>query len=145
MEQFTFLSFQGTVAHAAWQIIAPINDSIIFKSIFNSPRENSSVASAKDWLPTLLYKDDRDDQDDRGGLFVESTFEPFLSGPLQIKLTPQYYLGRAFFGGEEGSLINDNVFGLKGSVNVAITPMTQLEGRVEFLTFQDFITTLWSK
>ena len=78
------------------------------------------------------------DQDDRGGLFIESTFEPFISGPLQIKLTPQYYLGRAFFGGEEGSLINDNVFGLKGSVNVAITPTTQLEGQVKFLTFKDF-------
>ncbi|MCL2923487.1 MAG: DUF3769 domain-containing protein [Trichodesmium sp. MAG_R04] len=78
------------------------------------------------------------DQDDRGGLFVESTFEPFLPGPLQIKLTPQYYLGRAFFGGEEGALISDNVFGLKSSVNVAITPTTQLEGRVEFLTFKDF-------
>ena len=78
------------------------------------------------------------DQDDRGGLFVESTFEPFLPGPLQIKLTPQYYLGRAFFDGEEGAVISDNVFGLKGSVNVAITTTTKLEGRVEFLTFKDF-------
>ncbi len=78
------------------------------------------------------------DQDDRGGLFVESTFEPFLPGPFQVRLTPQYYLERAFFGAEDDSPIDDNVFGLKVSLNGAITPQTQVEGQATFLTFKDF-------
>ncbi|MEB3341563.1 DUF3769 domain-containing protein, partial [Okeania sp.] len=78
------------------------------------------------------------DQEDRGGLFIESTFEPFIPGPIRIKLTPQYYLERAFFGGEGDSPINGNVFGLKASVDGAITPTTQVEGRATILTFKDF-------
>ncbi|MGK7920748.1 MAG: DUF3769 domain-containing protein [Trichodesmium sp.] len=78
------------------------------------------------------------DQDDRGGLFVESTFEPFLPGPVQVRLTPQYYIERAFLGGEDDSPIDSNVIGLKASINGAITPTTLLQGRATFLTFEDF-------
>ncbi len=111
---------------------------LVFDQRFSLPlfRERTVIdRQQRDPLPIQIGYD----QDDRGGLFVESTFEPFVPGPLQIRLTPQYYLERAFFGGgEDDSPIDGNVLGLKASVNGAITPTTQLEGRATFLTFKDF-------
>ncbi|WP_143438416.1 DUF3769 domain-containing protein, partial [Hydrocoleum sp. CS-953] len=111
---------------------------LVFDQRFSLPlfRERTVIdRQQRDPLPLQIGYD----QDDRGGLFVESTFEPFVPGPLQIRLTPQYYLERAFFGGgEDDSPIDGNVIGLKASVNGAITPTTQLQGRATFLTFKDF-------
>ncbi len=110
---------------------------LVFDQRFSLPlfRERTIIdRQQRDPLPIQIGYD----QDDRGGLFVESTFEPFLPGPLQIKLTPQYYLERAFLGDEDDSPIDGNVVGLKASVNGSITPTTRLEGRATFLTFEDF-------
>ena len=110
---------------------------LVFDQRFSLPlfRERTVIdRQQRDPLPIQIGYD----QDDRGGLFVESTFVPLLPGPLQIKISPQYYLERAFFGDEDDSPIDGNVLGLKASVNGAITPTTQLEGRATFLTFEDF-------
>ncbi|NEQ37551.1 MAG: DUF3769 domain-containing protein [Okeania sp. SIO3I5] len=124
--------------------LSPLQDELItkksrlvFDQRFSLPlfRERTIIdRQQRDPLPLQIGYD----QDDRGGLFVESTFEPFLPGPFQIRVTPQYYLERAFFGDEDDSPIDGNVVGLKASVNGSITPTTQLEGRATFLTFEDF-------
>ncbi|NEP87182.1 MAG: DUF3769 domain-containing protein [Okeania sp. SIO2C2] len=110
---------------------------LVFDDRFSLPlfRERTIIdRNQRDPLPIQIGYD----QDDRGGLFVETTFEPPLQIPFQVRLTPQYYLERAFLGDEGDSPIDDNVFGLKASVNGSITPTTQLEGRATFLTFKDF-------
>lgn len=110
---------------------------LVFDERFSLPlfRERTIIdRNQRDPLPIQIGYD----QDDRGGLFVETTFEPPLQIPFQVRLTPQYYLERAFLGDEGDSPVDDNVFGLKASVNGSITPTTQLEGRATFLTFKDF-------
>jgi len=110
---------------------------LVFDQRFSLPlfRERTIIdRQQRDPLPLQIGYD----QDDRGGLFVESTFEPLIPGPFRIRVTPQYYLERAFFGDEDDSPIDGNVVGLKASVNGAVTPTTQLEGRATFLTFEDF-------
>ncbi|NES64327.1 MAG: DUF3769 domain-containing protein [Okeania sp. SIO2D1] len=110
---------------------------LVFDNRFSLPlfRERTIIdRNQRDPLPIQIGYD----QDDRGGLFVETTFEPPLQIPFQVRLTPQYYLERAFLGDEGDSPIDDNVFGLKASINGSITPTTQLEGRATFLTFKDF-------
>ena len=110
---------------------------LVFDQSFSLPlfRDRTIIdRSQREPLPIQIGYD----QDDRGGLYIESTFEPPFTVPFQVRLTPQFYLERAILGDEEDSPIDGNVFGLKASINGSITPTTQVEGRATFLTFEDF-------
>jgi hypothetical protein len=124
--------------------LSPLQDELIttksrlvFDQSFTLPlfrRRTVIDRSERDPLPIQIGYD----QDDRGGLFFESTYELPLPIPFQVRVTPQYYLERAILGDEGDSPVDGNVFGLKASVNGSITPQTQIEGRATFLSFEDF-------
>ena len=65
------------------------------------------------------------DAEDRGGLFVERTFEIVNTPTVRFNVTPQYFLQKAVF--EEG-VIDPSVFGLRARVNATLGPRTTLVG-----------------
>jgi hypothetical protein len=75
------------------------------------------------------------DQKDRGGLFVQGSFNPLPKGKFNLKLTPQFYIQRAINGTEGGTA---DLFGLKASLDGNISPQTKLFARADFLTFDGF-------
>jgi hypothetical protein len=65
------------------------------------------------------------DAEDRGGLFVERTFEIVNTPTVRFNVTPQYFLQKAVF--EEG-VIDPSVFGLRARVNATLGPRTTVVG-----------------
>ncbi len=66
------------------------------------------------------------DDEDRGGFYIERTFEPINNAIASFTITPQYFVQRAIDQG--GNLLAANLFGLISDLDVAITPTTNLEG-----------------
>lgn len=75
------------------------------------------------------------DQKDRGGLFVQGSFNPLPKGKFNLKLTPQFYIQRAINGSDGGTA---DLLGLKASLDGNISPQTKLFARADFLTFDGF-------
>ncbi|MBD1809424.1 DUF3769 domain-containing protein [Microcoleus sp. FACHB-SPT15] len=65
------------------------------------------------------------DSEDRGGLFVERTFEIVNTPAVRFNVTPQYFLQKAVF--EEG-VIDPSVFGVRARVNATLSPRTTVVG-----------------
>lgn len=63
------------------------------------------------------------DDDERGGLFAERTFDIVSTPAVRFSLTPQYFLQRAIF---EDGIINPSAFGLKARFDAIISPRTTL-------------------
>lgn len=79
------------------------------------------------------------DREDRGGFYVQGSFEPMKTGDLRITLAPQFYLERAILGDEEKSPpFNPNLYGLKIGLDATLSPTTSLTGRANFISFEDF-------
>jgi hypothetical protein len=72
------------------------------------------------------------DGNDRGGLFVERSFEVLNTPNLRFSVTPQYFLQRAIF--EEG-VIDPSVFGVRARLDGTLGPRTTLTGRAVLTTF----------
>ncbi len=72
------------------------------------------------------------DSRDRGGMFIERTFEPISNDRVRFSLTPQLLVQRAFTG-KSGETWLDN-FGLYSNLGVQIGPSTFLEGRLNLAT-----------
>ena len=66
------------------------------------------------------------DGEDRGGLFVERTFEVLNTPAVRFSVTPQYFIQRAIF--DEG-IINSSVFGVRAKLEGTIGPRTTFSGR----------------
>ncbi len=66
------------------------------------------------------------DGEDRGGLFIERSFNVFSTPNLQFSVTPQYFIQKAVF--EEG-VIDPSVFGLRAKLDGNFGPRTTLTGR----------------
>jgi hypothetical protein len=91
-------------------------------------------------LPLLrnrLILDDRErntlfqlgfDDEDRGGLFVESTFSLISSPVVQLQVRPQVFLQRAFT--DSPSLFEPRNFGVASVLNITLSPTTTVEGNV---------------
>ena len=84
------------------------------------------------------------DGDERGGFFIERSWTIFDQPRFGWKITPQYFIQRAispttfqFSESDEGGLLNSAVFGLKNSIDVSLTPRTNLNHRLA-LTSLDF-------
>lgn len=77
------------------------------------------------------------DDEDRGGLFVERTFDVLSSNTARFTLTPQIFLQRAITNG--GSPFKAENFGFKAALDINPGPLTDIRGRVSFtsLDFSD--------
>lgn len=80
------------------------------------------------------------DKEDRGGLFVERSFELVPQGAVDLRITPQFYVQRAIAPGEEERNDNNfpNLWGLKIGLQANLDSQTQLDGSANFLTFDNF-------
>jgi lipopolysaccharide export system protein LptA len=71
------------------------------------------------------------DGEDRGGLFIERSFEVFNSPTLRFSVTPQYFIQKAIF--DEG-VVDPSVFGVQAKVDGNFDPRTTLSGRAVLTT-----------
>jgi lipopolysaccharide export system protein LptA len=69
------------------------------------------------------------DGEDRGGVFIERTFEIYNNDNFRFTLTPQYLLQRAI---RTGDYLDPDSFGLKAKLIGRLTPRTLLTGSAVF-------------
>ena len=74
------------------------------------------------------------DGDERGGLFIEKTWNILDRSNFNWEISPQYFLQRAiipttfdFSDSDEGGIFNPDVFGVDTSLNATFTPRTDLK------------------
>ncbi|MCD8489883.1 MAG: DUF3769 domain-containing protein [Desertifilum sp.] len=70
------------------------------------------------------------DDADRGGLFVERTFEPLATRRTQLRITPQLLLQQAVRNGF--NFADPSSYGLRASLTSDLGPNTQLRGALNF-------------
>ncbi|MEA5515496.1 DUF3769 domain-containing protein [Nodularia sp. UHCC 0506] len=68
----------------------------------------------------------------RGGLFVERGFNPVDNEQTRWRITPQFFVQKAF---EEGTGDLAALFGVKTSLNTVLSPQTRIEGTGELTSF----------
>ncbi|NJK55791.1 MAG: DUF3769 domain-containing protein [Pleurocapsa sp. SU_5_0] len=75
------------------------------------------------------------DGDERGGLYLERSFNLFNGEQFSWSITPQYFLQRALFPStfdfsdeDEGGLVDPSVFGLTSAIQGDFSPRTTLKG-----------------
>ncbi|TVQ20361.1 MAG: DUF3769 domain-containing protein [Leptolyngbya sp. DLM2.Bin15] len=77
------------------------------------------------------------DNRDRDGVFIERTFEVLNEPLIRVRVTPQFYIQRAF---DQGFNLSDSsLYGVTGQLDMQLSPTTSLAGRVELtsLNFED--------
>ncbi|MFW5762995.1 MAG: DUF3769 domain-containing protein, partial [Coleofasciculus sp.] len=80
------------------------------------------------------------DDDDRGGLFIERSFNIVNTPGVRFQVTPQYFLQRAVLGENnpnapeknDGGLLDPSSFGLKARLDATFTPRTTLRASATF-------------
>ena len=94
------------------------------------------------------------DGDERGGLYIERTWDVIYSDRLSWSLTPQYFVQRAlipttfgFSDEEEGGVFNSSSFGLVSDIRADLAKRTYLDGSFSLtdLDFDDFEDDLRGK
>ncbi|HEY9694280.1 MAG TPA: DUF3769 domain-containing protein [Oculatellaceae cyanobacterium] len=68
------------------------------------------------------------DRDERGGVFIDRSFELLNTPTSRFSITPQYFIQKAV---EEGSFIDPASFGLRARAEANLSPRTRLEGSGE--------------
>lgn len=76
------------------------------------------------------------DGTDRGGVFVERTFEPVSTDRIQFSVTPQFFAQRAV-AEKSGNIFDPAVYGLRSSLDATLGPRTTVRGSA-VLTSLDF-------
>ncbi len=71
------------------------------------------------------------DGEDRGGVYVERTFNPIDTEQVQVSLTPQFFAQEAFFG-NGGNIFDPALFGLKARASATLGTRTSLRGSATF-------------
>ncbi|HEY9857883.1 MAG TPA: DUF3769 domain-containing protein [Candidatus Obscuribacterales bacterium] len=69
------------------------------------------------------------DQEDRGGLFVQSTFEPISNEKIRFSVTPQFFIQKALTD-SNGAIFDPSVYGLKTKLTATLSPRTTLTSSV---------------
>jgi lipopolysaccharide export system protein LptA len=64
------------------------------------------------------------DADERGGIFIESSFYPVFDPRFKVTVTPQYFIQRAI---SNLTFIDSSVFGLKTSIEGDLTPDVRIQ------------------
>lgn len=80
------------------------------------------------------------DDDDRGGLFIERSFNIVNTPGVRFQVTPQYFLQRAVLGEnnpntpdkDDDGLLDPSSFGLKARLDATFTPRTTLRASATF-------------
>jgi hypothetical protein len=72
------------------------------------------------------------DDEDRGGLFIERSFDVLLADPLRVTFTPQFFLQRALSNG--GNPFKAENFGFKVGIDADPGPFTSIRGKASFTT-----------
>ena len=82
------------------------------------------------------------DGDERGGLFIERSWNIINRDRLNWKVTPQYFVQRAispttfqFSESDQGGILNSAVFGLKNSIDIEIAPRTSFISNLALTSF----------
>lgn len=73
------------------------------------------------------------DEEDRGGFFIERTFQIVNQPGMAIQLTPQFYVQRAI---DSDDFFAPSSFGLEGEARIQVTPTTTLFGKFELYSFE---------
>ncbi len=84
------------------------------------------------------------DADERGGIFIESSFYPVFDPRFRVTVTPQYFIQRAV---SNLTFIDSSVFGLKTSVEGNLTPdlTIQASASLASLNLNKFSSNLRAK
>ncbi|MDX2097884.1 MAG: DUF3769 domain-containing protein [Leptolyngbyaceae cyanobacterium bins.59] len=69
------------------------------------------------------------DGSERGGLFVEQTFEPIPGERLQLTITPQIFIQKL---AQEGSFTSPSSYGVRGELNYILGEQTSIRGSAIF-------------
>ncbi len=94
------------------------------------------------------------DGDERGGLYLERSWNIINNQQFNWEITPQYFLQRALFPDafsfneeEEGGVFNSDAFGLNSQIEAIFTPRTDLETSFSLnsLDFNDIESNLRAK
>lgn len=83
------------------------------------------------------------DGEERGGLYIERTFDIYVDDKIEFTLTPQLLVQRSFFPesfedlnadnpDDNGGVFNPSSYGLIGTLNVNFSDRTQLESVADF-------------
>ncbi|MBW4495870.1 MAG: DUF3769 domain-containing protein [Oscillatoria princeps RMCB-10] len=123
---------------ARWTRLSPYQDEIVAtrpRAVFDG---GLSVPILKD--RTVIDRRERDpavvsfgyDRPERGGVYAERSFYPISQPQFRLKLTPQFYIQRAF---EDGGGSPESLFGMKGRLNASFGPRTTVQGSAVFRTF----------
>ncbi len=124
---------------ATFRPISPLQDEIFAKSPRLVFDDRISIPLLRERV--ILDRSDQDpslirfgyDQEDRGGVFAETTVIPLGgSGPVQINLIPQYYIQRSL---TDGIGNPSRLFGLKARFGANPTPTTSIVGEARFTDF----------
>lgn len=100
------------------------NPRLVFDQSFSLPLfQNRLVLDRRERQPGLFRFGF--DSDERGGLFVERTFDVFTSDTVRFNVTPQFLVQRAI---EDG--FGADAFGLKSRLQVTLGPRTSIRGRL---------------
>lgn len=82
------------------------------------------------------------DGDERGGLYLERSWNIINSQQFNWEITPQYFLQRALFPNafsfneeEESGVFSANAFGLNSQINAYFTPRTDLNSSLSLTSF----------
>lgn len=84
------------------------------------------------------------DADERGGIFIESSFYPVFDPRFKVTVTPQYFIQRAI---SNLTFIDSSVFGLKTGIEGNLTPDTtiQASAALSSLNLNKFSSNLRAK
>jgi hypothetical protein len=95
---------------------------VVFDQGFALPLLRSRIILDRRERDPALFRFGFDDED-RGGLFVQSTFEPIISDRISFSISPQFFIQQAVQDGKFFSLSN---FGVKSRLNVNFAALTSL-------------------
>lgn len=123
---------------ARWTRLSPYQDEIVAtrpRAVFD---QGLSVPILKD--RTVIDRRERDpavvsfgyDRPERGGVYAERSFYPISQPQFRLKLTPQFYIQRAF---EDGGGSPESLFGMKARLNASFGPRTTVQGSAVLRTF----------
>ncbi len=124
---------------ATFRPLSPLQDEIFAKNPRLVFDDRISIPLLRERI--ILDRSDQDpslvrfgyDQEDRGGVFAETTVIPLgTTGPVQVNLIPQYYIQRTL---TDGISNPSRLFGLKARLASNPTPTTSIVGEARFNDF----------
>jgi len=134
---------QATLTH-----ISPLADELITRRPRLVFDQGFSIPLLRE--RTILSKEEREpglinisyDQEERGGVYIERTFNVISSGPVRLRVTPQLLVQKAL--NEGPNPIDPALYGLIARLDGTLSPQTSVRGLANFasLDFEDLADNL---